>query len=498
MSDSLKKRYAIKLLANIVTGIINAVLVAIVPKALGPIVYGQFTFLQQFFNQLVAFLDASTSIGFFTKLSAKNSRKELIKVYSFFSLVLLSILFLFLFLIKQLGYSEVFLSGIPNDYIYLGLWFGFLTWFTQVYIKISDAYALTVSVELIKIIHKLLMLGALLYIINYLPFDLSFYYYFHFLSLVSFILVLSFLFCNKGIVSASVFSVKTDYKNICYEFYKFCSPLFLFNCIAISIGIFDIWLLQNTSGSIETGFYGLAYSIAAMCFLFTSAMTPVITREFSKSFAENNLVEISRLFLRYVPMLYAIAAYFSVFIVFEAENLLSIFTDERFKNAYFALVILAFYPLHQTYGQINTSLFFATEETVKYRNIGLLSSLVGLVFSYLFIYKLEYGAAGFAWKMVLTQLLGVNFQLFCNIKKLKLNFLSFLYHQIYTVIFFCIIAYVSSKVINIESSLEINFIVTGVVYSFFGALCIFIFPSIIGVSRQQLFTTLSNTLKRKG
>ena len=80
MSDSLKKRYAIKLLANIVTGIINAVLVAIVPKALGPIVYGQFTFLQQFFNQLVAFMDASTSIGFFTKLSAKKCRRELKKV----------------------------------------------------------------------------------------------------------------------------------------------------------------------------------------------------------------------------------------------------------------------------------------------------------------------------------------------------------------------------------------------------------------------------------
>jgi len=469
-----------------VTGLINALLIAVVPKALGPMHYGYFTYLQQFFSQIVAFLDAGTSIGFFTKLSADNNRKELLKFYLFFSLLLLLFLFILIYFCEYLGLLNYVFSGVPGRYIYVGLWFGYLTWFTQVYIKISDAYALTVSVELIKIAHKILMLGALLYIVNYLSFDLSVYFYFHLLSLASFVVLLSFLFLDRGIFRYSILSMKFSIRTLMSEFYKFCSPLFIFNCIAVGVGLFDIWLLQKISGSIEMGFYGLAFSIAAMCFLFTSAMTPVITREFSKSYQEKEFSEMKRLFNRYVPMLYAIATYFSVFIAFQADNLLSIFTDERFEGAYLALVIIAYYPLHQTYGQINAALFFATEDTRKYRNIGLVTTVIGLIFSYIFIYTLKWGAEGLAWKMVVAQIIGVNIQLFFNAKKLDIIYFKFLYHQFYTIIFFCVVAFVANLLVGAYTAADIQFFITGAVYSCLALLGVFMFPPIFGVSREEL------------
>ena len=54
---SLKKRYTIKLFANLISGIIGAILIGIVPKALGPIAYGQFIYLQDFFAKIIGFLD---------------------------------------------------------------------------------------------------------------------------------------------------------------------------------------------------------------------------------------------------------------------------------------------------------------------------------------------------------------------------------------------------------------------------------------------------------
>jgi O-antigen/teichoic acid export membrane protein len=266
--------------------------------------------------------------------------------------------------------------------------------------------------------------------------------------------------------------------------------------VAIFIGVLDVWLLQKISGSLQTGYYGLAYSIAAMCFIFTSAMTPVITREFSKSFAEDAVIEISRLFKLYVPLLYAVSAYFSVFVAFQADSLLTIFTDKQFEDAYFVLVLIAFYPLHQTYGQINAALFFATEDTTKYRNIGLLSAVFGLFFSYLFIYEFEFAAVGFACKMILTQLLIVNIQLFFNVKKLKLKFSIFFYHQIYTVLFFSVIAYISSVIVNIENHVEIDFLVTGVLYSVLVVIGLFIFPAVFGINKPQLIVFLAR-LKKK-
>lgn len=492
MEDTLKKRYLIKLLSNIVNGLINIILVAIVPKALGPVAFGQFSYLQQFFSQFIAFLDAGTSTGFFTKLSAKSSRKELITFYFLFSLVLLFSLFLVVYLLRYFGYIVFLFPEIPSEYVVYGALFGFFTWATQVYIKISDAYALTVSVELIKIAHKIITLILLLYMVNFLPFDLNIYFYFHFIAFVTFLMIITILFIKKSIFSKQILDLKIKYLSLVQEFFAFCSPLFMFNVIAIGISLFDIWLLQKVSGSTQTGFYGLAYSIAAMCFLFTSAMTPIISREFSKSYAQNDMEHVKELFQKYIPMLYAISAYFSIFIAFQAENLLYIFTDEKFKDALFVLMIMAFYPIHQTYGQLSGSLFFATNNTKLYRNIGLVSSLIGLVFSYIFIYHLELGAVGFAWKMILAQIIGVNIQLYFNTKLLGIKMMSFVIHQIYTVAIFAFFAYLSTQITFTHDSSLLVFLFKGALYTILVLLSIILFPYMFAINRKELINFWQN------
>ncbi|MBT5935166.1 oligosaccharide flippase family protein [Sulfurimonas sp.] len=496
MEDSLKKRYIVKLLASFIAGIFNIILIAIVPKALGPIAFGQFSYLQQSFSQVIAFFDAGTSTAFFTKLSAKHERKELISFYFLFSVLLLLLLYSFIYLGIFFGYSDNLLPNIPIDYIYFGLWFGFLTWLTQIYVKISDAYALTVSVEVIKILHKAFSLLLLICFIHYLTFDLSSYFYFHYLSLVSFILIITVLFVKKEIFTSNMVTFKLAYKQLTSEFIKFSSPLLVFNTVAILIALFDIWLLQKVSGSMETGFYGLAYSIAAMCFLFTGSMTPLITREFSKAYEKKEIEKIKKLFKRYVPMLYAIAAYFGVFISFESENLIGIFTDEKFQDAYFVLVVMAFYPVHQTYGQLNGSLFFAMEKTALYRNIGLISALIGLMFTFIFIYMMELGAVGFAWKMVLIQIISVNIQLYFNAKLLNLNILPFLTHQILSVMFFCAMAFVSTQMIFIGENGIMIFLAKGIFYTFLVLVGTMLVPYIFSTNRDEIFGLLNN-LKAK-
>ena len=249
------------------------------------------------------------------------------------------------------------------------------------------------------------------------------------------------------------------------------------------------------SGSVQTGYYGLAYNIAAMCFLFTSAMTPIITREFSKSFAEGDMEKIKNLFHRYIPMLYAVAAYFTLFVAFQSENLLSIFTDEKFKDAQFALVVMAFYPMHQTYGQLSGSLFFAAGTTKQYRNIGLVSSLIGLLLSYIFIYYLQLGAVGFAWKMILAQIIGVNIQLYFNTRLLNIKMLPFVFHQFYTVGIFAMIAYISTNFTYGFESVLFDFLFKGFIYTVLIFTVLMLFPQIVSVSKTELWNFIK---KKKG
>jgi len=498
MEDSLKKRYSVKLFANIISGVIGMILIAIVPQALGPIAYGQFVYLQDFFMKIIGFLDMGSSVAFFTKLSAKHTRKELITFYFLYSLLILIILYIFIYLISIFSYTKHILPGIQNEFIYMGLLFGFITWFTSIFMKISDAYALTVSVELIKIGHKIVSLLLLLYFIYFTTFNLDSYFYFHYISLFSFLFILSWLFIKKGIFEKRLFSLSFKLKVLIREFIDYCSPLFTYSILGIVVGLFDIWLLQTMAGSVQTGFYGLSYSLAAMCFIFTGAMTPIITREFAKSYEKKDIEQMRKLFFRYIPMLYSLAAYFGIFIAFQSENLLSIFTDEKFKDAYLVLMIMAFYPIHQTYGQLSGSIFYATGQTKLVRNIGFISMPIGMLLSFGFIYLFEYEAIGLAMKMVIGQIIGVNIQLYYNSKFLNFNMKYFILHQIYSIIFFIILAFLITTFISIESSI-VSFLISGMLYTIFVIIFTYIFPQVFATNRdeiKEILLRLRNVIKK--
>ena len=99
------------------------------------------------------------------------------------------------------------------------------------------------------------------------------------------------------------------------------------------------------------------YQIGSLCFLFTGAMTPLFTRELSIAFSNGDLPRMAELFRRYIPMLYSIAAFFSCFIAVQADKVVYIFGGNKFEGAATAVTIMAFYPLHQTYGQLSGSVF---------------------------------------------------------------------------------------------------------------------------------------------
>ncbi len=480
---SLKKRYLIKLSANVINGIVNAVIVAFIPSILGPIAYGHFVYLQDIFSKLFGFFDMGTSTAFFTKLSANNNRKELISFYLIFSFSIFFISSLILNISNSYNFNSILFPEISTEYIYSGFVLGFLTWLTQIFVKISDAYALTVSVELTKIFHKIIMLVGLILISKYFIIDLTLYLNFNIIFSFIFIGLISIILLKERVLLNLYLSLN-KISILIKEFLDYSLPLATINIISLLTGFFDIWLLQKISGSEQTAFYGLAYGISAMCFLFTSAMTQVITREFSKSYEARNIETMQKLFYRYIPMLYSITAYFAIFISVQNENILYIFTDERYLNASFVLILMALYPIHQTYGQLSGSIFYATNQTKLMRNIGYFIHSLGLLLTFIFIYLFDLGAVGLAWKMVIVQFIGVNIQLYFNAKFLNLDLKYFLKHQAYSVLFFIILAIVSSNIFKFNSHL-LDLIVSGGIYTLFVIILGVYLPQIFSIKKEE-------------
>ena len=160
--DSLQKRYVYKLSTNIVGAGVALAVQAIVLRVLGPISYGNFSFLNAFFNQVVGFFDTGVLLGFYSKLSQRPHETGLIRFYWGFAALASLLLLALIGAAFMLGLHQPLWPGQQAGFIWLAAVLGLLTWYNQAIGSIVDAYGLTVRGEIAQIQQRLLGLGLIL------------------------------------------------------------------------------------------------------------------------------------------------------------------------------------------------------------------------------------------------------------------------------------------------------------------------------------------------
>ena len=484
---------------------INFVTTMIVPRTLGPEAFGNFEFLSSFFTRVINFFNIGSSTAFYTKLSQRPHEFGLVSFYLRLSCFLIFLLLLF---VSASHLLNIYVYLWPDQnllYIYLGAIWGGLSFSLQVMSKMADAYGLTVNAELLRVIQKVLGLGVILFLLFSSNLNLLTLFLYHYLLLLFLCIALIRLFSKKNysLFKSWHLSLK-QIKSYVKEFFDYCHPLFTYGLVVLVIGVLDRWLLQNYSGSIEQGYFGLGFRIGTICFVFTSAMTPLIHREYAISFEKNDLKEMARLFRKYIPLLYSIAAYLSCFILIQSDAVTFIFGGDKFKSASVVVSILALYPIHQTYGQLSGAVFMATGQTKLRRNIGSFFQIIGLPISYFLLapsnqFGLHAGAVGLALKIVFIQFLAVNVQLFYNARMLKLNYFHYLGHQIVCVVSLISIAYCTSYTIDAimtPSSIITNFLISGVAYTIIVMITVWKIPVLFGLQSTDINRLLELIQKR--
>lgn len=148
--------------------------------------------------------------------------------------------------------------------------------------------------------------------------------------------------------------------------------------MGLIVGLLDRWLLQVCNGSIEQGFYSFSYQLASIGILFTSAMTPLLLREFAIAYSGKRAEDVTALFRRYVPAFYSMSTFIGCFVAVHAGTVSYMLGGRQFEKAWLPTAIMAFYPPYQTYGQLSGSVFYATDQTRLYRNIGCIAMVIGL------------------------------------------------------------------------------------------------------------------------
>lgn len=505
--DSLKKRYLFKLAANFFAFFIGLATQAIIPRGLGPIAYGNFNFLTNFFQQIFGFLDMGTSVCFYTKLSQRQNDSGLVSFYLYFSFVISLVVLAFVALTQACSLNSRVWPDQNIFYVYLaGIW-GILTWFSGVvFNRMADAYGLTVSSEIVRMAQKIFGLLLLLPLFFYNQLNIvSLFFYNYFIMAFLLIAIILILRRNGYVIIKNLWLSMSKVKGYVNEFYHYSSPLFWFSVVALIVGILDRWLLQYFSGSVEQGFYGLSYLIGSACFVFTGAMVTLIWREFSIAHSSNDFNRMSHLFSRYVPLLYSIAATISCFIAVQADKVIQIMAGKQYSGALWPLIIMAFYPIHQTYGQLSSVVFMAASETGLYSKIGIVFMLIGIPVGFFLIAPenkmgLNAGATGLAIKMVIMQIIGVNVQLYFNCRLLKLNFLHYIKHQILSVFVFLIFSagamLAVDKIFIAHGNIFIRFLLSGILYSTMIVGLLYFKPVLFGLGRQDILSMTQLILQK--
>ena len=495
--ESLKIRYLFKLATKFIGIPIGFLTAAIVPRGLGVINYGNFNFITDFFIRLTGLFDLSTSAGFYTKLSQRPEESTLVRFYWGFVAIMVFLMVLFVMIIFMINKQGSIWINQQAVFIWLGLIWGILYWINQVVAKVVDAYGVTVKGELAVIKKQLVgicFLG-LLFIIG--KFSLLTFFIYHFI-LLALMLFLWWKVLNKYGISLFPRGRLNNIiiKNYSSEFYHFSMPLFVGGLLGFFLGFADRWLLQYFGGSVEQGLYSLSFKVAALCFLFTKSMTPLFHREISRAYGKTDLIEMRRLFIRFVPMLFSIAVSICAFFFFQADKVTAIIGGDTFKNATMSVALMSFYPVHQTYGQLNSAVYFATGRTKLYRNVGLVVAIFGLIVTYLFLapneqFGLNLGSNGLALKMVLVQIIGQNIRLWFNARFLNISFTKLLGHQLLSILIIGCAAGLSTHVFNsVIDNIYLSVTLSGGFYILLIVGILYFYPRLFSTTRDEIIRNI--------
>lgn len=486
---------------NVLLGLIT---MGIVPRALGPVNYGNYSFLKNIFTQISLFLGFRTEEAFVNYNSRKDKDYQIIIWYSMFSIIMFVVLIVVLYGLKITQTLKYFFPDQEFIYILLAAFFCYWNYkASYTFVRFGDSKHLTVFVQRILVIINICATIAILlmYFLKILVLSTVFLYQIILNILLMGILYVYFkrkeyvkrLIYRKGDIDKQTFNKINTY------FYNYSSPLFVYSLFTLVYVYFDRWFLQLVSGSIQQGYFNIAVRLSEIIMIFTGSMIPIYFREVASAHEKNNIESLRLTYQKYSRLFFVISAYFSVFLIFKMKFIIQLIVGESYIGAVIPVSIFLLYPIHQTLGQLNGAFLMATERTKLVRNIGIFASIIGIPITFIllsksriiFFHGFDLGASGIAIKMVLLQLITVSVQIIINSRYLRIGSLKLFCHQILVAMIFGFLLYILSFFethfitdISLKNQI-IVFFCEGVVYSVIIMAVVSVFPAIIGFSKTE-------------
>jgi O-antigen/teichoic acid export membrane protein len=490
--DSLKKRYFFKLSANLINMPIAILPATIVPRMLGPSEYGNYIYVIYIFMQAANILTSGNNY-LVTRLAEDRFDHGIKRFYIHFLAIGACFLFVMTLLLFATGMDHYVFPNLDSRYALVALFLVICLSYSQLLNAEIDVYALTVQGETVNLFIN--FISVLFLSVFYwrkwhnLAAVFAYRYIAVMLLLIAFIIVLR----KKNIVIYPL-QKNSSWKTQQYtkQFLDYSMPLYIYSLIVLAASCLNRWILQVFGGSIQQGYFGISTQLSTFVIAFSAALTPLLIREFSVCMGKNDMGSIAVQFKRFTPMLYSLAAYFCVFLVFQVKKLVLIIGGSKYAGATVPAAIMCLYPLFYTTNNIIYSVLYSTKNTRTFVNVGSILNMAMLPVYYLVLapnayFGLNLGAAGFAIVFVVGTFISYNIYLRHCTRILGISFSALFYHQFYSVAIFGVLAglsvYCTSKALH---NILLSFIVSGMAYTLGTIIMMAIFPALFQVSIKEI------------
>jgi O-antigen/teichoic acid export membrane protein len=462
----------------------------LVARGLGPGQFGTMMFLLGTFTALRGLLDMGSSTAFFTFLSQRQRSSRFV-IWFFrwlgfqFLLTLLTVGLLFpnswIELIWKNEQRQLVILAFVASYMQSVLW--------SVFLQMGESQRLTRLVQgvalIVALVHLLLVLFAL------------------WIDWMSVSVMFSIIFC-EWVIAVAVVAKQLRFqhlprdadtgKSIFKEFSYYCRPLIIYSWIGFAYEFADRWLLQTYGGSEQQAYFSVASQFAAITAIATSSILNIFWKEIAEAHNQNNNERVALLYKRVSRGLYFVAAVGAGFLVPWAEEILSITLGVAYIGGASTLMMMFYYPLHQSMGQIGGAMAYATGQVSVHVKIGIAFMVSSIVLSYFVLANadsclpgLGLGAYGLAIKMLIMQIISVNALAYFISKRLNIK-LDWQFQLTITAL--CsgagIFSYELSNALLIDKPLFPKLFISGLAYTVILVLSIYLFPWLLSMKREDL------------
>jgi O-antigen/teichoic acid export membrane protein len=495
-TESVGSRYAVTLAAQIFRLLVSLVTATIVPRTLGPAVYGNYSFLLSTSAALRGVLDNGAQQAFFTFSSQERASGPLVKLYALFLGGQLLLVMTFIAALALAGKLDWLWHAQRLDQIVLVTVLDWALFFALSLQQLGDTKAQTAYPQLTGAAVSLLTLVALLALRVTGTLD---FYSFVWLNLAGALLtcgtlVYRFLVRNR----AQFWAGALEARRYARRWWQFARPLIFPQYYLPLVSYLGLFLIQRWYGSAEQGYYALALQWSAFAMVFTTSGVFIFWREIAHHAGLQDLRQTARVYERFRTLFFFLALALSCGLSAGSALLVQVVAGERFRGAAPVLAIMAFYPISQTINQLTAASMKATERTASYARWSIFLSVPDLLLTYLLLAPstaalpgLQLGAVGMAIKTALYGLVTSEVYDWLNCRFLNVGYLRSLMRKLAlagVVGVLAILLLKSGGALLQRQGMHAAaaLVLASAAYAAAIALMVLLWPTVAGVSREQL------------